>query len=308
MVSSVALGTMTWGRDTDEHEARDQVQDFLEHGGSLIDTADVYGEGRSEAIVGRILEEFAGEGLLVATKAGGVGREGRRFDASRGHLMRALESSLLRLGLEAVDLWQVHGWDAITPVEETLEVLETAVRSGKARYAGVSNWAGWQTSLAHAHGRSDASRVVVSNQSEYSLLARTVERELIPALAHARMGLLAWSPLGRGVLTGKYRNGTPADSRGASAHLQGFVAPYLSARERRIVDAVCTAAEGLGVAPLDVALAWVRSRPQVASVIVGARTAAQLRGILGGIDTVLPSEIITVLDEISAPDAPGTAA
>jgi aryl-alcohol dehydrogenase-like predicted oxidoreductase len=301
-VSCVALGTMTWGRDTDEHEARDQVQEFVEHGGTLIDTADVYGDGRSEAIVGRLLREFAGEGLVLATKAGGVSVPGRRFDNSRMHLLDALDQSLVRLGVETIDLWQVHGWDPLTPIDETLEVLDSAVRSGKVRYVGLSNWSGWQSGYAAAHNRIRGLGALVSHQYEYSLLARGIESEVIPCATSVGVGILAWSPLGRGVLTGKYRNGTPADSRGASAHLQNFVTPYLTAMDRRIVDAVCTAAEGLGVAPLDVALAWTRDQPGVSSAIVGARTAAQLRGILGGIETVLPEEITTVLGEISKPD------
>jgi aryl-alcohol dehydrogenase-like predicted oxidoreductase len=293
---------MTWGRDTDEHEARDQVEHFLEHGGSLIDTADVYGEGRSEAILGRLLQEFAGEGIVVATKAGGVSRPDQRFDNSRRHLMSALEASLTRLGVDRIDLWQLHGWDSLTPVDETLAVVEAAIAAGKVHYVGVSNWLGWQTAYGAAHTRRGAGGII-ANQSEYSLLARGAEREVLPAAQALGLGFLAWSPLGRGVLTGKYRNGTPADSRGASAHLRTFVAPYLTPRDRRVVDAVCTAAEGLGVAPLDVALAWARDRAGVSSVIVGARTAAQLRGLLGGVDTTLPSEIIQVLDEISAPEA-----
>jgi aryl-alcohol dehydrogenase-like predicted oxidoreductase len=294
---------MTWGRDTDEHEARDQVQEFVEHGGTLIDTADVYGDGRSEAIIGRLLQEFAGEGLIVATKAGGVSVPGRRFDNSRRHLLDALDRSLERLGVDSIDLWQIHGWDPLTPLDETLEVVDSAVRQGKVRYAGVSNWSGWQAAYAAAHNVMRGSGALVSHQNEYSLLARGIEREVIPAATSLGFGVLAWSPLGRGVLTGKYRNGTPADSRGASAHLQNFVSPYLTPRHRRIVDAVCTAAEGLGVAPLDVALAWARDQVGVSSVIVGARTAAQLRGVLGGIDTVLPDEISSVLNEISEPEA-----
>lgn len=299
-VSRVALGTMTWGRDTDEHEARDQFEDFLQAGGTLIDTADVYADGKSETILGRLLEEYRGEDVVIATKAGGVSKPGRRFDCSRRHLLSALDASLVRLGVEAIDLWQVHGWDELTPLDEVMDTLETAVASGKVRYAGISNWNGWQTAYVGAHNRMRGNGVIVSNQSEYSLLNRRIEAEVVPASAALGLGIIAWSPLGRGVLTGKYRNGTPADSRGATTHLQSFVNPYLNDHSRRIVDAVATAAEGLGAHPLDVALAWVSARPTVSSVIVGARTATQLRGILNGLATELPSEITRVLDEISA--------
>ena len=300
-VSSVALGTLTWGRDTDEHEARDQFEDFLESGGTLIDTADVYGDGRSERILGRLLSEFQGEDVVVATKAGGVRRHGRSFDASRRHLLSALDGSLERLGLSTIDIWHVHGFDPNTPIDETLDAIAAAVDSGRVRYAAISNWPGWATGYI-AGATSGSSRHVVAAQVEYSLVARGVEREVLPAATNTGLGVLAWSPLGRGVLTGKYRGGMPADSRGASAHLAAFVSPYLDERGRRITEAVVTAAEGLGVAPLDVAMAWVRQRPGVCSAIVGARTAHQLRGALARTDLILPWEIVRVLDEISVPE------
>ena len=300
-VSSVALGTLTWGRDTDEHEAREQFEDFLESGGTLIDTADVYGDGRSEQIIGRLLAQFQGEDVVIATKAGGVRRQGRAFDTSRRHLLKALDESLGRLGVESIDIWHVHGFDAVTPIDETLNAITAAVDSGRVRYAAISNWPGWATGYV-AGAMTSSVRPVVAAQVEYSLLARGVEREVLPAVTGTGLGVLAWSPLGRGVLTGKYRGGMPADSRGASAHLAAFVAPYLDERGRRITEAVVTAAEGLGVTPLDVALAWVRQRVGVCSAIVGARTAHQLRGALARTDLVLPWEIMRVLDEISAPE------
>jgi aryl-alcohol dehydrogenase-like predicted oxidoreductase len=301
-VSSLGLGTMTWGRDTDEHEARDQLADFLAAGGTLVDTADVYVDGEAERIVGRLLAEVGRDDVVLATKA--VGRRGRerRFDASRGHLLSALDASLARLGTDHVDVWQLHRWDDLTPLEETLSALEIAVRSGRVRYAGISNYSGWQTAAAASLAASGG-LPLVSTQVEYSLLQRGVEREVLPAAAAYGLGLLPWSPLGRGVLTGKYRHGTPADSRGGSAHFAGFVAPYLDDESRRIVDAVCTAAEGLGVAPLEVALAWVRDRPGVTAPIVGARTAAQLRGVLAVDELALPDEICTALDEVSTPSS-----
>lgn len=301
-VSRLALGTMTWGRDTDEHEARDQLRAFIDAGGNFVDTADVYAEGLSEQIVGQLVEEAGRDAVVIATKAVSKPGTERRFDASRGHLLSSLDASLKRLKTDYVDLWQLHAWDSYTPIEETLGALETAVSSGKARYAGVSNYSGWQTSkVAALQSAAGKLAPIVSTQVEYSLLQRGIEREVIPAAQDAGIGILPWSPLGRGVLTGKYRFGTPADSRGASAHFASFVAPFLGDESRRIVDALCTAADGLGVAPLEVAIAWVRDRPGVVAPIIGARTAAQLRGALAVEELDLPDEIFIALDEVSTP-------
>jgi aryl-alcohol dehydrogenase-like predicted oxidoreductase len=304
-VSCIGLGTATWGRDTDEHEASDQLKAFVDDGGSLLDTADTYADGDSERVIGTLLAKVVDrEDVVIATKAGGVTGpdRGRRSDTSRRHLLQALDDSLDRLGVDHVDLWQLHGWDSLTPLDETLSALDFAVASGRARYVGVSNYAGWQTAKAAGWQRSWPGRVpLASTQVEYSLLQRGVEREVVPAALDAGLSLLPWSPLGRGVLTGKYRTGIPADSRAASDHLAGFVEPYLDESHARVVQAVCTAAEGLAVSPLAVALGWVRDRPGVAAPIVGARTAAQLLGILAEADVVLPQEIREALDDVSAP-------
>src|SRR3954454_9139905 len=303
-VSRLALGTMSWGRDTDEDDASSQLKSFLEVGGTLIDTADVYVEGEREKIVGRMLTGVvARQDVIVATKA--VSRRGqeRDRDASRRHLLSALDASLARLGTDYVDLWQLHAFDPATPLEETLGALDTAVASGRARYVGISNYSGWQTAKAATWQRAWPGRApIVSTQMEYSLLQRGVEREVAPAAVDLGIGILPWSPLGRGVLTGKYRTGTPADSRGASPDYQRFVAPYLDDRASRIVGSVITAADGLGVSPLAVALAWVRDRPGVVSPIVGARTAAQLKGSLDADHVILPDEIRDALDDVSEPD------
>ena len=302
-VSRLALGTMTWGRDTDEHEAADQLRAFLDAGGDLVDTADVYADGRSEEILGALLREVGRDQVVLATKAVSRHDGERRFDASRLHLLRALDASLARLGVDHIDLWQMHSFDRETPLEETLAAWDSAVTSGKVRYVGISNYNGWQTATAATRvAMSHSSVQLVSTQVEYSLLERGVEREVVGAAEAHGLGLLPWSPLGRGVLTGKYRYGTPADSRGASAHFSGFVSPYLSDRARQVVDALCTAAEGLGAAPLEVALAWVRDRPGVVAPIIGARTAAQLRGALTCDELELPEEIVNALDEVSSPD------
>jgi aryl-alcohol dehydrogenase-like predicted oxidoreductase len=298
---------MTWGRDTDEYEARDQFGMYTEAGGNLFDTADVYGGGAAEELLGTLVAESKlRDDVVIVTKAGGRRVDDRRFDTSRAHLLRALDGSLRRLQTDHVDLWLVHGWDELTPVEETLSALEYAVSSGRTRYVGVSNYEAWQmaqlATLAGMSGQSPMARgsAIIANEVEYSLLNRGIEGQTLPAAQVLGTGVIAWSPAGRGVLTGKYRHGTPADSRGASPHLGGFVAAYLGVNHRRVVDAVCTAAEGLGVAPVEVALAWVRDRPGVASVLLGPRTAAQLRGALGVDELDLPTEIRTALDEVSA--------
>jgi aryl-alcohol dehydrogenase-like predicted oxidoreductase len=302
-VSRLALGTMSWGRDTDEDDASSQLKAYLEVGGTLIDTADVYVDGESEKIVGRmLLGVVKREDVIVATKA--VSRRGqqRDRDASRRHLLNALDASLARLGTDYVDLWQMHAYDAATPLEETLGALDTAVSSGRVRYVGISNYNGGQTARAATWQRAWPDRApIVSTQMEYSLLQRGIEREVVPAALDLDIGILPWSPLGRGVLTGKYRQGTPADSRGASPDYQRFVAPYLDDRAGRIVGAVMTAADGLGVSPLAVALAWVRDRPGVVAPIVGARTVGQLKGSLDGDGVVLPAEIRDALDDVSSP-------
>ena len=304
VVSRLALGTMTWGRDTDEDDAAAQLIAFREAGGTLVDTADVYAGGESERVLGRLLAEVVDrEEVLVATKAygeTGAGPMGR--GTSRGHLLSALDASLRRLQLDHVDLWQLHAWDPVTPWEEAMAAVDTAVASGRVRYAGVSNYAGWQLAATATHQRSWPGRApLVSTQVEYSLLQRGVEREVVPAAQALGVGLLPWSPLGRGVLTGKYRNGSPADSRGASAHFAGFVSPYLGEAAASVVDSVLTAADRLGVSPVAVALAWVRDRPGVVAPIVGARTAAQLSASLAAESVELPSEIRSALDDVSAP-------
>jgi aryl-alcohol dehydrogenase-like predicted oxidoreductase len=303
VVSSVALGTMTWGRDTDEVDAADQLADFVEAGGNLLDTAASYGDGAAEEQIGDLLGTVAErDDVILVTKSGVGSRAGRSVvDASRRSLLNSLEGSLERLGVDGVDLWLVQTPDARTPVEETLGALALAVQSGKTRYVGLSNHPAW--SMAAAAG--DLRRLGVelcAAEMEYSLLERGIEREVVPAARALGFGILAWSPLGRGVLTGKYRHSIPADSRAASAHLRGFVEPYLNSSAGAIVEAVATAAEGLGVSPLEVALAWVRGADRVASAIVGGRTAAQLRACLAGADLELPSEIAEALDEISAPE------
>ncbi len=302
-VGRLALGTMTWANQTDEYEARDQLAAFLDAGGSLIDTADSYAQGASEDLLGTLIQEFdCRDDVVLATKA--VQRPGtdRRLDASRRHLLRALDASLARLDVDHVDLWQVHRWDSWTPLEETLAALDHAVTSGKVRYVGISNYSGWQTSRACTIQELKGSAPIITTQMEYSLLERGIEREIVPAAQTLGLGILPWSPLGRGVLTGKYRHSIPIDSRGGNPETSGFVGAYNNERAHRIVDAVCTAAEGLDASPGEVALAWLRDRPGVVAPILGARTTNQLISALASEELELPEEIITALEDVSEPD------
>ena len=292
---------MTWSRDTDEHEAAEQLRDFVDAGGTLLDTAASYADGASEALIGSLLGSVVPRDEVVLCTKGGVRRTsaGGVVDASRGAMLDSLDGSLARLRTDHVDLWLVQTPDPRPPLPETLSALRYAVTSGRARYVGLSNHPGWQTARAATLLGDDVGLAAV--EVEYSLLQRGIEREVLPAAADLGVGVLAWSPLGRGVLTGKYRRTIPADSRAASPHLAGFVEPYLGGGSLATVEAVATAAHGLGRSPLEVALAWLLVRASVTSAIVGARTAAQLRASLATVDLELPPEIVHALDEVSAP-------
>lgn len=302
-VSSLGLGTLTWGRDTDAHEATEQLGAFVDAGGTLVDTAGSYGQGAAEEVLGNLIGAVVERREIQICSKSGVRQFGdsRSVDASRGTLLDDLDASLSRLGTDHLDLWLVQSPDPGTPLDETLSTLQHAVSSGRTRYVGLSNHAGWQTGYAAAM-LADAGIGLTAVQVEYSLLQRGAEREVIPAAEMLGIGVLAWSPLGRGVLTGKYRHGTPADSRGASTHLRGFVEPYLTESARSVVEAVATAADGLDVTPLSVALSWVRHAAGVSSAIIGARTASQLRAVLAADSAPLPAAIHSALDEVTAPD------
>ncbi|NYJ01355.1 aryl-alcohol dehydrogenase-like predicted oxidoreductase [Nocardioides thalensis] len=300
-VSRTGLGTMTWGTATDEHEARDQLIAFVEAGGNLVDTANVYGAGASEELLGSLVGDVVPrEELVIATKAGfGLRRGQRVYDTSRGYLLSTLDLSLRRLGVDHVDLWQMHVWDDGTPLDETLAALDTAVSSGRAAYVGISNYTGWQTAQAATWQQAVPGRAqLASTQMEYSLVNRAIEAEVLPAAAACGLGVLPYSPLGKGVLTGKYRGGIPSDSRGASEHA-GKIEAYLDEGSRGIVESVVRAADGLGWTPLEVALVWVRDRPGVTAPIVGSRTTVQLKAALGAEDKELPPEIRAALDDVS---------
>ena len=301
-LSRIGLGTMTWGRDTDAHEAADQCRAYIEAGGNFLDTSATYGDGDSERVIGGLIGAlFKREDVVIASKAGVTYPEGNRIiNNSRAALIAELDKTLNRLETDYLDLWQIHSWDPNNPLEDTLSALDYAYSSGKARYVGVCNFSGWQTARAVTLQESNSAKApITSIQIEYSLLNRDAEEEIFPCSDDTDIGILAWAPLGRGVLTGKYRNGIPSDSRAAAPHFVKHVEPYLDTHSSKIVEAVAVAAEGLGFAPLEVALAWVRDTPGVTSAIVGARTGAQLRGILRSEEISLPIVVRDALNEVS---------
>jgi aryl-alcohol dehydrogenase-like predicted oxidoreductase len=302
-VSRIGLGTMTWGADTDSYDAEDQLAAFLASGGTLVDTAPIYGDGACEPVLGTLLAKLGCRDDVVLAGKSGFVRRGDQVvkDGSRRSLLAQLDQSLRDLGTDHLDLWQIHSPDTTVPLEETLAALEHAVATGRTQYVGVSNFTAWQTAFSHTWlAARAASLPLVSNQVEYSLVNRDPEDEVVDAAAYLGMGLFAWSPLGRGVLTGKYRGGTPGDSRGAQSGWDAFVAPYLAGRKAGVVEAVARAAEGLDVPNSHVALAWLLARPGLSAAIVGARTATQLQQNLGADEVDLPPEILAALDDVSS--------
>jgi aryl-alcohol dehydrogenase-like predicted oxidoreductase len=291
---------MGWGAGVAVEDARDHLKIFLAAGGDFVDTAHGYANGASEEALGTMLDDLVPrDELVICAKAGISRRQGSRVvDTSRRALMRQLDTSMERMGTPYVDLWLVHTWSDDTPLEETLSALEWAVNSGRARYVGVSNYSGWQ--VAHASTLLSANRIpLVANEIEYSLLNRVPEDELSPAAEALGFGLLPWAPLGRGVLTGKYRHGIPADSRAASRDFTGLSGLNLTEQSGQIVDAVAIAARGMSVSAAEIALAWVRDRPGVVAPIVGVRTTSQLRTALASEDLELPTELVQALDDVS---------
>lgn len=301
-ISRLGLGTLTWGNGTDPDEAAAILVAFHDAGGTFVDTAVSYSDGEAERILGALVADLVPRSELILASKAGVVRHGEDWtvDASRGALLGQLDQSLRNLRVDHLDLWQVHTVDGAVPAEETLSALDAAVAAGKARYVGVSNYSGWRTAQAATWQRAVPGRApLVSNQVRYSLLDRGIEREVLPACLELGLGILPYSPLGGGVLTGKYRGGIPADSRGAA---QGRnLASYSDARQVGIVEAVATAADGLATSPITVALSWLRNRPGVVAPIVGARTLGQLTAALQSLAVELPLEIQLALDDVSAP-------
>ena len=258
----------------------------------------------TEELLGQLMADVVPRAdLVVATKAGLMRTpDGGRFvDCSRGALLRQLDASLRKLGTDYIDLWYVHTVDDTVPFEETMAALDHAVSSGKVQYAGISNYSGWRTGRAVAWQQAVPGRApIVANQLRYSLLDRGIEREALPACLAAGVGVFPWSPLGGGVLTGKYRSGVPADSRASSGHRPDVLTS--GPRAAGIVEAVATAADGLATSPVAVALAWLRDRPGVTAPVVGARTLGQLTSQLVSETLDLPVEIRNALDDVSAPE------
>ena len=310
-VSSLCLGTMTFGVETDLTTAHEQLDRFVEAGGTMVDTADTYGGGRSEEIIGRWFARRPAdvtEPMVLATKG--------RFDVGRDtspngsglsarHLTRALDASLRRLGRDAVDLYQVHAYDGLTPMEETLRTLGQFVQAGKIRYYGLSNFTGWQLTKAVHLARALNVAGPVTLQPQYSLLAREIEWEIVPAVIDAGLGMLPWSPLGGGWLSGKYRR----DQRPAGATRLGEdPGRGMEAWDRRgtdrtwqVIDAVQKIAEDRGISMAEVALAWVNDRPAVSSTILGARTLDQLEANLRSAGLHLSTAETAALEAASDP-------
>ena len=300
-VSRLGLGTLTWGRDVPPVQARALLRRFVEAGGTLVDTAAAYGNGEAERIIGRAIHtDLTRDDLVIATKGGFGVRDGKRVvDTSRAALLNDLASSLRRLHTDHVDLWQLHAWGP-APLEESLSAIDHAVSAGMVRYAGVCNFVGWQTAQAATWQSAFPGRAsIVSSQVEYSLLARRAEVEVIPAVRAFGMGLFPWSPLGRGVLAGRYRTGIPRDSRGGQQHFSWFVDPYLEQRSRSVVEAVATAASGLDLSCAQVALLWARDAPGVTAPLIGPRTPEHLEQLLETESIELPDEIMSALDDVS---------
>jgi aryl-alcohol dehydrogenase-like predicted oxidoreductase len=309
-VSTITLGTMTMGGkgpfamvgNVDVAEARRQIDMCIDHGVNLLDTADIYSLGGCEEIIGEALGGKRKGGVLLATKARFAMGEGPNDGGlSRHHLIAACEASLRRLKTDVIDLYQVHQWDGQTPLEETIEALDTLVRQGKVRYIGCSNYSGWHVMKALGVSAAEHRQRFVSQQIHYTLEAREAEYELVPISVDQGLGILIWSPLAGGLLSGKHRRNATAPE--GSRQFAGWSEPPIRDEERlwRIVDALVAIADGRGVSAAQIALAWSLGRPGVTSVIIGGRTEAQLRDNIAAAGLKLTAEERARLDEVSAP-------
>jgi aryl-alcohol dehydrogenase-like predicted oxidoreductase len=310
-VSHLALGTMTFGSETDRDGAFEQLDTFLAAGGTLVDTADVYSGGTSEEIIGAWLADRPAdvtERVVLATKGRfPTSEEPNGVGLSRRHLTRALDASLRRLGVETLDLYQVHAWDPWTPIEETLATLDSFVRAGKVHHVGLSNFTGWQLQKAVDVADAAGFSPPVTLQPQYNLLVREIEWEIVPAAEENGLGLLPWSPLGGGWLSGKYtRDNAPTGATRLGENPERGVEAYArrnaQARTWAGVDAVQSVAEARGATMAQVALAWLAAQPAVSSVILGARTTEQLTENLGAAGLELEAAELVLLDEASDPE------
>jgi aryl-alcohol dehydrogenase-like predicted oxidoreductase len=305
VVSRLCLGTMTFGREADEAASKGIVDRFLDAGGTFVDTADVYGPGTSEEITGRAIAGRR-DGVVLATKVRfPMGDGPNDAGLSRRHVIAGCEASLRRLGTDWIDLYQVHMWDALTPIEETLAALTDLVRQGKVRYLGASNFAGWHLVRAELAAERHGFERFISLQPQYSLIERRLEHEIGPAAHELGLGLIPWGPLAQGMLTGKYeRSGPAADTRMADAEPE-WVESWErrnEGRNWRIVDAVREVAADEGRTPSQVALNWLLTRPGVAAPIVGARRLEQLEDNLGAVGWRMAPQHVERLDAVSAPE------
>jgi aryl-alcohol dehydrogenase-like predicted oxidoreductase len=304
VVSELGLGTMTFGAETPPAEAHTQLNSFREAGGTFVDTANVYADGRSESIIGEWLAANRSQEMVIATK----GRFGSGVAAGAGRraLQLAVEGSLRRLRVDTIDLYFVHGWDDRVPVEETVDVLDDLVGAGSIRYVGWSNTSGWQLQRI-IDAAPDRSRPIAF-QPQYNLLDRAIEWELLPACLANGLSMTPWSPLGGGWLTGKYdRNRRPTGATRLGEDPDRGVEAYDARNTDRvwtIVDTAVEIARGHDVPPGQVAIAWLLARPAIASVLLGARTLDQLTQNLGSMELELTGEEITRLTEVSAPGIP----
>lgn len=309
-VSNIALGTMGFGTETEEDDAFAILDRFVEADGNLVDTANVYGGGVSEEVIGRWFasrpEEITGR-VVLATKARyGTGPDVNEAGSSRRNLDRALSGSLRRLGRDSIDLYQLHGWDPITPIEETLSFLDSAVGAGKIHYIGLSNFTGWQLQLTIDTAKAMGVEVPVSLQPQYSLVSRELEFEVVPAALHNNVGLLPWAPLANGFLTGKYTKGESADPgtrAGSGNAMFDHIFGEIVGKDQNwaILDVVRDVAEESGATAAQVALAWVIAQPAVTAPIIGARTLQQLEANLTAASLDLGDDALARLTEVSAP-------
>lgn len=298
-VSALGLGTLTWGTAVYHDTAGDLLTAFHAAGGTLVDTAPTYGDGLAELWLGELVTGTVPRAdLVIVSKAGLHWHTGeRRVDTSRRGMLGSLDASLQRLRTDYVDVWLAHVWDPQVPLAETLGALEYAVQSGRARYVGVSNYRAWQT--ARAYSLLEQARIpLMVNEIEHSLVERGMD-DVLAAGLDLGFGVFGWAPLGRGVLTGKYRHGIPADSRAASTNFPGFQSRFLTDRRRGLVEAVHTAARGLDVPAAAVALAWARDREGMSAVLSGPRTLGHLQGAIEADSLSLPGEVRAALDDVS---------
>jgi aryl-alcohol dehydrogenase (NADP+) len=311
VVTSYALGTMTFGAEATEETSHAILDSYFDAGGNFIDTADVYSAGVSEEVIGRWLAKRPDvrDRAVIATKGRfPMGTAPNDVGTSRRRLTRALDDSLRRLGVEQIDLYQMHAWDPITPLEETLRFLDDAVSRGKIAYYGFSNFLGWQLTKAVHVARNLGWNPPVSLQPQYSLLVRDIEFEIVPAALDAGIGLLPWSPLGGGWLSGKYKRdqqptGATRLGENPKRGMEAWQARNENPRTWAVIDTVQDIADAHGVSPSQVALAWLADRPAVTSVILGARTTEQLADNLAAAELQLSADEVDRLTQASQPEA-----